>query len=567
MSDRKGTHNAPYHRSRSRRRKFEGNQFTFEKDTEYTTTSASKILSSESDIVIDPGQGYCIISFLSVFTAIAQLIVCKDCKKNINFGEAGHRGLGFKIVLTCECGDHSIHSGPLIDNRAYEINKRLVLAMRLLGIGQNGIKLFCGLMDLGNGISKTVYDSVMSNIYTASKAVFELLTKKAVKEEKEKNIEKEMPISNLIVSGDGTWKKRGFSSLFGVSTLIGSLTGKVIDAVVKSCYCQGCTYWKHKDKNTEQYAMWHDEHEENCSVNHAGSAGKMEMDSVKEMFSRSEELHQVRYVNYIGDGDSKTFKGILDLQPYGEDCIVKKSEDINHVHKRMGTRLRNLKKSKKFKRGVLTDALIKKLSTYYGLAIRRHNNVQDMKNAIMATLHHMTSTNDSPNHSLCPPGVESWCKWRRAEASGTHFQHNPPLAPELVTELLPIYHDLSKEDLLERCIGGHTQNSNESLNSCIWRLAPKHLHCGLKTVQIATFLSCGIFNEGYYAILKTMKTMGIRIGPKCKAVADAMDGQRLDSARRKSTGRPDNDCTTDEAAQTTDFYEENEPFYGPGIAD
>lgn len=133
----------------------------------------------------------------------------------------------------------------------------------------------------------------------------------------------------------------------------------------------------------------------------------MEMDSIKEMFSRSEELHGVRYVNYIGDGDSKTFKGILDLQPYG-DFIVKKSEDINHVHKRMAMHLRNVKKSKKFKRRVFTDALIKKLSTYYGLAIRRNNTVQNMKNAIMATLNHMTSTNDSPNHSLCPYGAESW---------------------------------------------------------------------------------------------------------------------------------------------------------------
>lgn len=150
-----------------------------------------------------------------------------------------------------------------------------------------------------------------------------------------------MPISNLTVSGDGTWQKRGFSSLYGVSTLIGSLTGKVIDAVIKSSYCQSCTYWKNIDKNTEEYTMWYNEHEENCSVNHTGSAGKMEMDSIKEMFSRSEELHEARYVNYIGDGNSKTFKGVLDLQPYGEGCIVKKSEDINHVHKRMGTRLRN----------------------------------------------------------------------------------------------------------------------------------------------------------------------------------------------------------------------------------
>ena len=34
------------------------------------------------------------------------------------------------------------------------------------------------------------------------------------------------------------------------------------------------------------------------------------------MFCRSEELHGVNYCNYIDDGDSKTFKGILDRELY-----------------------------------------------------------------------------------------------------------------------------------------------------------------------------------------------------------------------------------------------------------
>ncbi|KAG8233369.1 hypothetical protein J437_LFUL005831 [Ladona fulva] len=40
----------------------------------------------------------------------------------------------------------------------------------------------------------------------------------------------------VAVSGDGSWKKPGFSSLYGVTTLIGYHSGKVI--VVKSRYCQ-----------------------------------------------------------------------------------------------------------------------------------------------------------------------------------------------------------------------------------------------------------------------------------------------------------------------------------------
>lgn len=64
----------------------------------------------------------------------------------------------------------------------------------------------------------------------------------------------------------------------------------------------------------------------------------MEVDGIIEMFQRSVELHDVKYANYIGDGDSKTFKGIVDAKPY-EDLVVKKKECIAHVQKRMGTRL------------------------------------------------------------------------------------------------------------------------------------------------------------------------------------------------------------------------------------
>lgn len=148
-----------------------------------------------------------------------------------------------------------------------------------------------------------------------------------------------------------------------------------------------------------------------------------------------------------------------------------------------------------------------------------------------------------------------------------NFKHDPPLALELVKELLPIYNDLSREDLLERCLGKYTQNSNESLNACIWHLAPKHLHCGSKMVEIATFLSSGIFNEGYYTVLKVMNIMGIRVGPACKAVADAMNNQRLNLAHHKSQKWPGNDINATNSAQPEDFYEEHEPFHDPEIAD
>ena len=116
--------------------------------------------------------------------------------------------------------------------------------------------------------------------------------------------------------------KRGYSSLLGVSTLISFYSGKVLDLIVKCSYCKACEFWQNFE-DTEEYDEWKNKHSDECSANHNGSAGKMEVDSIVEMFKRSETLYDVRYGNYVGDGDSKTYKGIVDSNPY-QNLIVKK---------------------------------------------------------------------------------------------------------------------------------------------------------------------------------------------------------------------------------------------------
>lgn len=125
--------------------------------------------------------------------------------------------------------------------------------MCLLGIGRQGINLFCNLMDICDGLIENLYNKIIEYVYSLSvtKSVFEFCNKKAVEEEKKKNEKHEKPILNLEVSDD-SWKKRGFKSLYGVTTLIGYYSGKVIDLVMKSSYCQGCMFWKNK-QNTQEY--------------------------------------------------------------------------------------------------------------------------------------------------------------------------------------------------------------------------------------------------------------------------------------------------------------------------
>jgi len=41
---------------------------------------------------------------------------------------------------------------------------------------------------------------------------------------------------------------------------------------------------------------------------------------------------------------------------------------------------------------------------------------------------------------------------------------------EVYDAILPIYEELSREELLHRCLGGFTQNANESFNAMVWAL-------------------------------------------------------------------------------------------------
>ncbi|KAH9374395.1 hypothetical protein HPB48_004019 [Haemaphysalis longicornis] len=120
-----------------------------------------------------------------------------------------------------------------------------------------------------------------------------------------------------------------------------------------------------------------------------------------------------------------------------------------------------------------------------------------MHKAAMATYHHITSSDTLSNHSPCPPGPDSWCRLNAAKAKGEPApKHRCNLPPHVCKALLPVYECLSDEKLLQRCLQGKTQNSNKSLHSIIWALAPKEKHASLFTVQAAVAEAVLKFNTG-----------------------------------------------------------------------
>ena len=53
----------------------------------------------------------------------------------------------------------------------------------------------------------------------------------------------------------------------------------------------------------------------NCAMNYQGSSGSMESNDAVHIFKRSENIYNVRYKTYIGDGDSSSFQSVVDAKP------------------------------------------------------------------------------------------------------------------------------------------------------------------------------------------------------------------------------------------------------------
>lgn len=136
-----------------------------------------------------------------------------------------------------------------------------------------------------------------------------------------------------------------------------------------------------------------------------------------------------------------------------------------------------------------------------------------MKRAVEATLLHMTSTDSAPNHSKCPEGAESWCKYNRTLANGEDPPaHENPLTDCVRTALEPVFARLSNEDLLARCSDGMSQNASESLHSVIWTKASKNSNASLNSLPLSTaWLLAAAWLFAAYSRFPNILNTGIRI--------------------------------------------------------
>ncbi|GFW19151.1 uncharacterized protein TNCV_254781 [Trichonephila clavipes] len=119
--------------------------------------------------------------------------------------------------------------------------------------------------------------------------------------------------SDIPVAIDGTWQKQGHTSLDCTVIATSVYTGKVLDASILSRFLE---VWKFREPSKSSNAL--------------------------------------RYTKFWGDGDSRAYKAVNEMHPYG-DIDIGKLECVGYVEKWMETRLRALKLKKKARAMEIAD--------------------------------------------------------------------------------------------------------------------------------------------------------------------------------------------------------------------
>ena len=207
---------------------------------------------------------------------------------------------GLCVLLTLQCLNceftTTTHSSPKSKN-GFDINFRLVYGLRNIGKGCESAKKLCAIMDLPPPPTKfwDYNNKLLPEVKECTLQSMKAAAKDAIQKSES---------NELAISLDGTWQKRGHNSLNGVMTAISMENGKLLDLECLSKHCQAC-----KNKTCLGGDL--------CNANFTGSSGSMEVAGAKAIFSRSEFLHDAKYKNYLGDGDSKAFVSVVADKPYG----------------------------------------------------------------------------------------------------------------------------------------------------------------------------------------------------------------------------------------------------------
>ena len=254
-------------------------------------------------------------------------------KLSLSENANGRAGLMSDFVVECsECQtstNMSTSRTTTDKGRSFDVNRRAMYHALETGGGYESLFSFCSIMNMPC-MSKQAYYNQVDIILEAQEAEAEAELLKAG--EKLKKLHKQDDtdldtdldsnessqhgdgITDVTVSFDGTWAKRGFTSLFGVFFVMSVDTGEVLDYHIYSKFCQKCSKKQHDCKdNMEKLEAWKIQHVANglnvlkrlsvpggkqteviCSSKDKKRVAKSDLQTSEKFKRRREGIHQLK---------------------------------------------------------------------------------------------------------------------------------------------------------------------------------------------------------------------------------------------------------------------------------
>ena len=106
----------------------------------------------------------------------------------------------------------------VVNSQAFEVNRRVVLATRNIGVGHQGLVKFCGVMNMLPPMQENLFQDHLKAVKNAAQTAAEKCMSKAADEVKGFYEPEQDDVYNYWNFRDGTWRRRGFSSCYGVVT-------------------------------------------------------------------------------------------------------------------------------------------------------------------------------------------------------------------------------------------------------------------------------------------------------------------------------------------------------------
>ena len=124
--------------------------------------------------------------------------------------------------------------------KVYDVNARAVYAFRQIGGGYEHLKKLCCYMNMPTPMLKNNYQKLTNKLLVSAKNVAEKSMSDAASK-----LRGSASTAEVGVSVDGTWQRKGFTSMNGIITAISVDNGKVLDTCILSKNCKGCTKMSH----------------------------------------------------------------------------------------------------------------------------------------------------------------------------------------------------------------------------------------------------------------------------------------------------------------------------------